>query len=181
MQEIKQKLIAAVVGIAVGIGVGGLVWGGGPEKVLVEKLAQSSITVVKIHDVVVVKEVVVKEIVTAERAQIIETHQADGTVVIDSRYYGLGISRDSTATETVAMHETTSIAAASTVTEKTTVTSKPKWVVGGGFFISPMSPLSFNYTTDWQISVGRRVGDSPFFINGFGGPRLIGLAIGAEL
>jgi hypothetical protein len=180
MQEIKQKLIAAAVGIAVGIGVGGLIWGSAPEKVEIEKLVQSSITVVETRDVVIEKTVVVREIVTAERAQVIETRQPDGVVVIDSRYYGLGISRDSTAAETTTLHEASSTAAASTVTEKTTVTSKPKWLVGGGFFTDPMSPLSFDYRADWQVSVSRRVGDSPFFVTGFGGPRLIGLALSSE-
>jgi len=180
MQEIKQKLIAAAVGIAVGIGVGGLIWGSAPEKVEVEKLVQSSITVVETRDVMVEKKVIVKEIVTAERAQVMETRQADGTVVIDSRYYGLGVSKESAAMETTTLHEASSTASNSIVTEKTTMTSRPKWVVGGGFYVDPMSPLSFNYATDWQISAMRRVGDSPFFVSAFGGPRLIGLALSSE-
>jgi hypothetical protein len=180
MQEIKQKLIAAAVGIAVGIGVGGLIWGSAPEKVEVEKLVQSSITVVETRDVMVEKKVIVKEIVTAERAQVIETRQADGTVVIDSRYYGLGVSKESAAMETTTLHEASSTSAVSTVSEKTMVTARSTWVVGGGFFTSPMSPLSFNYATDWQISVGRRMWSSPFFISAFGGPRLIGLGLAAE-
>jgi hypothetical protein len=181
MQEIKQKLIvAAVVGIVVGIGVGGLIWGSAPEKVEVEKLVQSSITVVETRDVVVEKRITVKEIVTAERAQVIETQQPDGTVVIDSRYYGLGVSKESTAAETTTLHEASSTAAAYTASEKTTVTSRPKWVVAGGFFISPVDPLSFDYRKDWQVTVGRRVGESPFFIKGLGGPKLLGLAIAFE-
>jgi hypothetical protein len=180
MQEIKQKLIAAVVGIVVGIGVGGLIWGSGPEKVIVEKLAQSTITKVETRDVLVDRKVIVKEIVTAERAQVIETQQPDGTVVIDSRYYGLGVSKESAAIETVAIHETTSTASKSIVAEKTTVTSRPKWIIAGGFFTSTTRPLDFDYKTDWVIGLSRRAWESPFFISAFAGPKILGLGLSAE-
>lgn len=180
MQEIKQKVIAATIGLAVGIVAGGFMWGGGPEKVEVEKLVQSSITVVETRDVIIEKIVTVKEVLTAERAQVIETRQADGTVTIDSRYYGLGIAKETASSETTTLHESNQTTAVSKVEERTTQTSKPKWILGGGMFINPSSPFSFDYKTDWLLLASRRIGDSPFFMTGFGGPRLIGLGVSAE-
>jgi hypothetical protein len=155
-------------GIVIGVALGGFLFYSPVQTVEVER-------VVEVEKIVeVTREVKVKELVYAERAEMTETRYTDGRVVLDSRFYGLQIDKQAQSTEASTSMETR------VEREKTTVTAKPRWTVSAGFFTSPVDPLAFDYRYDWQVSVGRRVGASPFFINAFGGPRLIGLGLSAE-
>jgi hypothetical protein len=181
MKSTKNVAILTSLSAIIGIILGGFIFHTPVQTVEVEKLVQSSITLVEFKETVVEKQVIVKEYLKADNAQIIETKHPDGTVTIDSRYYGLSLNKDSMVSEYSSTTETNEASSAYKHQEKSTATNEHRWGIGGSIFINPTDPFAFNYKTDWTISISRRVGSSPFFATITGGPKLIGLGVSIEL
>lgn len=175
-----------VAGTILGLFSGGMLWGRSQpvvtktETVTVER----TVEVERVVTVDVVRTVIVERRLTADREDSVETRYPDGRIVLEGHRYGLAIEESELTNET--LHLSDSLSAKTQESAKTSSSTlitpvQRNWILGGGFFVNPLSPLSFDYKTDWQLSVSRRMWDSPFFMTGFGGPKQIGLGVSLEM
>jgi hypothetical protein len=181
----RKSIGLFVAGTVLGLFSGGMIWG--TSKPVVTKTetvtVERTVVVERVVTVDVVRTIIMERHTTADREEIIETRGADGTLSIRTERYGLRIDDFNMTNET--LHLSDSLHAQTQESAKTSSSTmitpvQRNWIIGGGFFINPLEPVSFDYRLDWSIWVSRRAWDSPFFLTGFGGPKYIGLGMSAE-
>jgi hypothetical protein len=182
----RKSIGLFVAGTVLGLFSGGMIWGTSKPVVTqsVATVVERTVIVDRVVTVDVVRTVIVERRITADREDSVETRYPDGRIIIEGHRYGLNIAETEMTNET--LHLSDSLHAQTQESAKTSSSTvitpvQRNWVLGGGFFVSPLSPMSFDYRTDWQVWVSRRAWDSPFFVVGFGGPKQIGLGVSFEM
>jgi hypothetical protein len=175
--EGKRIAISAVSLLLTGLFVGGLVFGRAPTvRTLTETV--EVVKEIEVERIVTVEKIIVKtEYLKADNAQIIETRHTDGSVTIDSRFYGLQIDSFDSSNESYKLDEKVEskeqVSAQSS--QKVTVSSNSLSL----HFYSPYSSiLSFDYKTDWVLQYSRHILNSPFFGSVSVGPKQFSLGLG---
>jgi hypothetical protein len=171
----ELKLVGA--SVLIGFFCGGLLLGRSPEiKTLTEVVEVEKL--VEIEKVVTVEKIVTKvEYLKAQNAQTIETRHTDGTVTIDSRYYGLQIDSFDSSNETVKDSLTVQLDE-KVKSEKSLSTSTLNNSLSLHFYSPYSSILEFDYTRDWTIQYTRHILSSPFFGSISLGPKQFSLGLG---
>jgi hypothetical protein len=164
----KKIYITLVVGCLIGLTAGGFLFHNPAQTILTEKLVQSTVTRVEF------REVKIREVITATEAHVTEVRHTDGTITLDSHFYGLGIDKQTQVTESVSLTET------SKTEDHVMQVAQPSWTLGFGFYADPANLMDFDFRRQWILSASRRIGDSPFHATLFGGPRILGLGFTAE-
>jgi hypothetical protein len=181
--EISNKRIAICLSCALltGFFIGGLVWGSSVEtKTLFEAYeVEKEVIVERAVETIKVVEVVKKEYVTADKAIVKETKQPDGTILIESEYYNLGVSKQASEVSKETSKDVYSEESKEVVkSEKSLTTSTLSNSLSLSFYSPYSNLLSFNYQTDWTLTYNRHIMSSPFFGSISLGPKQFSLGIG---
>jgi hypothetical protein len=181
--EISNKRIAVGLSctLLTGFFIGGLVWGSSVEtKTVYDYIeTQKEVVVEKVVETVKTIEVIKKEYVTADKAVVKETKQPDGTILIESEYYNLGVNKQTAEISKETLNETYLEESKDNVSvensQKVTVSNNSLSL----HFYSPYSSiLAFDYKTDWVLQYNRHILSSPFFGSISAGPKQFSLGIG---
>lgn len=184
--ELKRNIGFLAAGLVAGLVAGGFIWGGAEPKVetkTVEFERTVQVEVEKVVTITVEKTVVVKEALKADKVTKETITKPNGEVIIREEAFNLGVTKDTQEKYTLQLNENEKSVYKAVETSKTSETSVgmgKKHYLGLYTFVDPRSILSYNYKTDWVIEYKRSLNGSPFSFSLLGGPKLIGVGIGAE-
>ena len=178
----RKTVGVGVCGVVAGFVLGGILWGGKAPTVTETKTVevQRTVEVVVERTVTVERTVIVKVQSHADKVETHEVHHPDGTITIDSTQYNLGVNSTTQENSQTHVSDTSHISLhESAKTENKTLVSPDydKFMIGGVFFTTFQAPLSFDYKTDWQVYVSKRLWSSPFWGTITAGPKQLGLGL----
>lgn len=176
----RKELILTIGSAFTGLFIGGLLWGSSVEtKTVYDFITQEKVVEVE-KTVEVVKEVIVtkKEAIKADKVTTKQTRSPDGTVMIESEYYNLGVTSESKAN----FSESLSLEVSEKTKESMKQEHSEKSVTYRNslafIFMSPYNVTKFDYKTDWAVSYDRYLSTTPFYGSVVVGPKVFGLGFG---
>jgi hypothetical protein len=181
--QLRKYISLFASGLLAGLVAGGFIWGSQKPQ---EQHAQTAtvertVEVEKTVTVTVERTVLVKESFKADKVVKETVTKPNGEVTIREEAYNLGVQREEQEKYSLQLNQSEkSVLKAKEASETSSVylpipQKHHLWV---GTYLNPLSPLSYDYKTDWLVGYSHKLWDSPFSLGVFGGPKLIGLTVG---